>query len=584
MRTGFRTASGRRRGLSAAILGAAGACWAAGAEIHHLQITAASPSEAVRWYARHLDCEPIDGRRDAAACSGVDLVFAALPTVGSSQGTGLDHIAFSYADVEAKMASLEAVGVRGSGVRLQRFEDGATLREMPGLHKHGFLFDPWGTRIELVQDPDRTGFHQVHLSATDPQATLAWYRDAFGGTAGRLAGRIDGVRFGEVWLLASQHPAGRPAPTPGRAIAHLAFAVADLDAAVPGLRQSGVSFEGPPSVPPNARTRAKVAVAAGPDGVRVVAVEPGFAGIETETAAADAPRPAEPYAVPRTPWGEPDLQGVWTGNAAHGIPLERPEGLSDVDALTPEQAAARRERGTLGSIWGYEREWRDTTLGYDRLAPSTQIAMIVDPPDGRLPALTPEGVRRAAEAARERQRRARTPPAGPEDLTPYVRCITRGLPGMMMPGIYNNGLQIVQGPGYVAIQKEMIHETRAIPTAPRPPAGDRLRSWLGDSQGRWEGDALVVETRRFNGKAPYRGTTEGMKLTERFSRTGPATLVYEFTVDDPTVWARPWTARFAFDLDDGQYELVEYACHEGNYGMFNILSGARARDREAAAR
>ena len=153
---------------------------------------------------------------------------------------------------------------------------------------------------------------------------------------------------------------------------------------------------------------------------------------------------------------------------------------------------------------------------------------------------------------------------------------------MMMPGIYNNGLQIVQGPGFVAIQKEMIHETRAIPTKPREPAGEKLTSWLGDSQGRWEGDTLVIETQRFNGRGSYRGTTAGMRLTERFTRTGPTRLMYEFTVDDAAVWVQPWTAMFAFDLDDEQYELVEYACHEGNYGMFNILSGARARDREAA--
>ncbi len=578
-----RMASHRVRGLGTAMLWAAAACSVAGAEIHHLGITAASPPEAVRWYARHLGCQPIAGRVDAAACQGVELIFVPQPTVGSSQGTGLDHIAFSFGDVERKMAELEAVGVRGSGVRLQRFESGATLRPIQGLHRHGFVFDPWGTRIELVQDPERTGFHHVHLSAADPVASLDWYRAGFGGEPARLGGRLDGLRYGKVWMLASEHPSGRPAPTRRRSIAHIAFAVSDLETAVPEMQAGGVRFDGPPGVPPNARTDARAAVAAGPDSVTVLAVEPGFAGVEIALAEPVAARPPEPYAVPRTPWGEPDLQGVWTGNAAHGIPLERPESMESVDSLTPEQAAARRERGTLGSIWGYEREWRDTTLGYDKLPPSTQVAMIVDPPDGRLPELTPEGRRRAAEAGRERERKAGTPPAGPEDLSPYVRCITRGLPGMMMPGIYNNGLQIVQGPGHVAIQKEMIHETRIVPTTPREPLGEGLASWLGDPQGRWEGDTLVVETHRFNGKAPFRGTTEGMRLTERFIRSGPAELVYEFTVSDPTVWVRPWTARFAFHLDEEQYELVEYACHEGNYGMFNILSGARARDREAAS-
>jgi len=142
------------------------------ADFHHVQITAASPSEAVRWYGRHLDCQPVAGRPDTATCDGVELIFAVQPTMGSSQGTGVNHIAFSYADVGAKMAELEAVGVRGSGVRLQRFDDGATLRELPGMFRHGFVFDPWGTRIELLQDPQSEGFHHVHLSAADPVETL----------------------------------------------------------------------------------------------------------------------------------------------------------------------------------------------------------------------------------------------------------------------------------------------------------------------------------------------------------------------------------------------------------------------------
>ena len=570
--------------LAPLALGAAFLATAApAARYHHVQITAASPSEAVRWYERHMDCRPLAGRNDSADCDGVELIFVAQPTRGSTQGTGVNHIAFSYADLEAKMADLEAVGVRGSGVRLQRFEDGATWRDVPGRFKHGFIFDPWGTRIELVEDPGHRGFHHVHLSAADPAATLSWYREAFGGQPAKLNGRDDALRFGDVWLLASRHPDGEPAPTRSRAIAHIAFEVPDIERAARGMRSRGIEFHGGPGTPERGRTQARRAFAAGPDNVTVALVEPGYAGVAAVADAGPDSRAVENYAAPRTPWGEPDLQGVWTGNAAHGIPLERPAALADVEALTPEQAAARRERGTLGSIWGYEREWRDTTLGYDKMRPSTQVAMIVDPPEGRLPPLTPAGERMAAAARRERERRASAPPAGPEDLTPYVRCITKGVPGMMMPGIYNNGLQIVQGPGYVAIQKEMIHETRAVPTEPRAPAGPGLTSWLGDSQGRWEGDTLVVETQRFNGRSPYRGTTAAMQLTERFTRVGPAKLLYEFTVDDPAVWVRPWTARFAFDLDDEQYELVEYACHEGNYGMFNILSGARAKDREAAA-
>ena len=547
------------------------------ADYHHVHITASSPTEAVKWYSRHLECQPVADRRDAASCGGVELVFVVQPTMGSTQGTGVNHIGFSYADVTAKMAEFEAVGVRGSGVRLQRFEDGSTLRDLPGLFTHGFVFDPWGTRIELVEDEEYLGFHHVHLSATDPEATLAWYRDVMGGEPTSLRGRLDGLLFGDVWVLASAHPDGVPATTAGRAIDHIAFVVPDLDDAADDMRQHDVTFQQPPAVPGNARTSAKQAFLVGPDNVRVAVVETGFAGIVIERAAL-ATDTREPYDAPKTPWGTADLQGVWTGNSAHGIPLERALDAAEVEALTPEEAEARRERGTLGSIWGYEREWRDTTLGYVKTAPSTQVAMIIDPPDGRVPPMTERGRELAALARESRATYTERPAAGPEDLTPYVRCITRGLPGMMMPSIYNNGLQIVQGPGFVTIQKEMVHETRVIPTTPRPALGADVDTWLGDPQGRWEGDTLVIETTNFNGRTSYRGSSATMTLIERYTRIGPSTLEYQFTVDDPEVWASSWTGRFNFDLDDEQYELVEYACHEGNYGMTNILSGARAQE------
>jgi catechol 2,3-dioxygenase-like lactoylglutathione lyase family enzyme len=554
---------------------------AADAKFHHVHVTAASPPEAARWYIRHLNCQAIPDRNDAADCQGVEVMFVAQTTMGGTQGTGVNHIGFSYADLSTKMDELASVGVRGSGVRLQRFEDGSTLRDVPGLFKVGFIFDPWGTRIELVEDAEYVGFHHVHFSSNDPAATLAWYQKTFGGKAAKLRGKLDGILLGDVWLLASRHNEGDPAPTRNRALDHIGFSMANLGKAAANMRRQGVSFQEEPAVPVNARSSAKRAFLVGPDSVRIAVVEPGFAGIKPEIESTDVSEAGAPYTAPRTPWGEPDLQGVWSGNSSHGIPLERPLDLAEVQDLTTEQAAARRERGTLGSIWGYEREWRDTTLGYDKMKPSTQVAMIVDPPNGRLPEMTVAGKRIVEQVRIAREKYTTEPVDGPEDMTPYVRCITRGLPGMMMPSIYNNGLQIVQGPGHVAIQKEMVHETRVIPTKPRPPVSAKLTTWLGDPQGHWEGDSLVVETLGFNGKSSYRGTTKDMKLTERFTRIGETKLAYEFTVDDPTVWTAPWTARFGFDLDNAQYDLVEYACHEGNYGMFNILSGARARDKEA---
>ncbi len=555
-----------------------GAATAAG--IEYVQIAVPSPIEAVRWYTEHMECEPSETQPDAADCHGVEIVFGVAPTMGGTQGTGVNHIGFSFPDLEAKMRELEAVGVGGAGVRLQRFEDGSTFRDVPGLFKLGFIFDPWGTRIELVEDPDYPGFHQIHLSSADPAATLAWYRDVLGGVPARLRGQLDGLLFDDIWLLLSQHEQGVPAPTEGRTLDHLGFVVEDMDTAAADMREKQVMFEQAPAVPGNGRSGASRAFVAGPDNVRVAVVETGWGGIvPVQAVMTEYPEESAPYTVPRTPWDAPDLQGIWSGDAAHGIPLERPVDAAEDAALTPEEAAARRERGTLRSIWGYEREWRDTTLGFAKDDPSTQVAMIVDPPDGRLPPLTPEGEAQVAAA----QNAEPGLPGGPEDLSSWVRCITRGLPEMMMPRVYNNGLQIVQSPGFVAVQKEMIHETRVIPTDGRPHLGPNLTQWLGDSRGRWDGDTLVVEVRNFNGKYSYRGSGENMTLIERYTRTGPDTLRYEFTVDDPTIWTAPWTGTFTFGRDDDQYELVEYACHEGNYGMTNILSGARAEEQEQAA-
>ena len=561
---------------------------AADATIHHVSITVPSPSEALSWYREHMKCEAVPNRKDTARCGFVDLVFIVQPTLGSSQGTGVNHLSFTFPNVAQKMTELEKVGVRGIGVRLQRYPDGALFREVPKLFKAGFVFDPWGTRIELVEDGESPGFHHIHLSATDPAATLAFYRDRFGGKPSKLKGQLDGLLYGRVWLLVSKHAEGVPAPTAGRAIDHLTFVAENFDRAASDLRRQQVVFTEGPGVPKGGRTSAKRAVFTGPDSVKLAIVQTRYAGIDTErgnpTLAAGA---RGPYTVPRTPWGEPDLQAVWTGNAAHGIPLERPASLSDRKALTAEEADARRERGTLGSIWGYEREWRDTTLGYVKTAPSTQVAVVIDPPDGRIPGLTEAGKLRAEEARQLRSGDENSaggmtrPPAGPEDLSPYVRCITRGLPGMMFSSVYNNGLQIFQGPGYVTIQKEMIHETRVIPTTPREKVGASLTTWLGDSHGRWEGDTLVVETTNFNGRAPFQQESADLTLVERWTRVGPDQLEYRFTVNDPKIWTKPWTGLMVFEKDDTQYELVEYACHEGNYGMSNILSGARAGDRKA---
>ncbi|MGK0222964.1 MAG: catechol 2,3-dioxygenase-like lactoylglutathione lyase family enzyme [Limisphaerales bacterium] len=550
---------------------------------HHIHVASSSAVEATKWYQQYLECTAVADQPKAVDCQGMRIIFTERPSIGGSQGTGINHISFSYADVVAKMSELESIGVRGSGVRLQRFEDGSTVENLPGLFKHAFVFDPWGARIELIEDQELIGFHHVHLQSTDPAAAQEWYADNIGGERSVFgegsAHERAAIKFERMWLLFDQYAEGQPAPTDERSIDHIGFSADNLAGLASSLADAGVNIQ-EPNKPEGARTEAQRAYVSAPDGVLLALVEPEWAGVVAAVSTTAEPQTLDTdYVAAMTPWGTPDLQGIWTANAAHGIPLERPEDASD-ENLTEAEAAARRERGTLGSIWGYEREWRDTTLGYDKNAPSRRLAMIIDPLDGRMPAMTEKG--KSFQTALAESRAYPKLAGGPEDLTNYVRCITRGLPSMMMPSIYNNGLQIVQSPGYVAIQKEMIHETRIIPTSAKPHLSDDLQQWLGNSRGYWDGDTLVVEVRGFSGEATYQGAGAELKLTERFRRVSDTKLEYQFTVEDPTVWAAPWTGMFNFDKDDEQYELVEYACHEGNYGMFNILSGARAKERQSA--
>ena len=255
------------------------------AEYHHVHITNSSPAKGVEWYSDHMGCEPLADRDDAARCDGAEVVFVPQSTRGGTQGTGINHIGFSVPDLTAKMNEFEAIGVRGSGIRLQRFPDGSMVQDIPGLFKIAFIFDPWGTRIELVEDDEYLGFHHIHLSATDPEATLAFYRDVMGGEPASLRGRLDGLLFDDVWLLVSEHPEGTtPATTEARAIDHIGFIVNDLDAAAGDMRQQGVRFQQEPTVPENGRTSAKRAFLFGPDNVRLAVVETGFAGVVAELA------------------------------------------------------------------------------------------------------------------------------------------------------------------------------------------------------------------------------------------------------------------------------------------------------------
>jgi hypothetical protein len=305
---------------------------------------------------------------------------------------------------------------------------------------------------------------------------------------------------------------------------------------------------------------------------------PGPATAQNAAAPGNAGR-----ALPRTPDGQPDLQGVWDYRTA--TPLERPaqfagkEFLTDQDIAEYERRAAARDDGRppddARSDPSVHPPW---WLDYGRSVVATRrSSLVVEPADGRIPALTADAQKRAAD--RRAATRGRGLADSPEDRSLWERCITRGLPEGMLPAGYNNNVQFVQTPGYVVVTSEMIHDARIVPIDGRGHAPSAIRSWLGDSRGRWEGNTLIVETTNFSPKTYCRGASENLRLTERFTRIDRDTIEYRFTVDDPGTWTRPWTVTFPLVRSDGA--MYEYACHEANYGLGNILKNARATERAA---
>jgi len=291
------------------------------------------------------------------------------------------------------------------------------------------------------------------------------------------------------------------------------------------------------------------------------------------------------YVSPRTPDGQPDLQGIW--NNATLTPLERPAELAGKKVFTPAEAKAyenlsleQNDRDRRGGdkatdlAGAYNQAWFDRGT---KVVQTLRTSLIVDPADGKIP-YSAEGLKRMAAAAEY----ARAHPAdGPESLGLQNRCLWWGTGGPpMLPGPYNSNYQILQTPGYVAIVVEMIHDVRIIPLDRRPhlPAG--VRQWMGDARGHWEGNTLVVETTNLTGKSHFRGATEKMRLLERFTRTDANTLNYEFTVEDPATFTKPWSGLVPMTKSAGP--IYEYACHEGNYAIPGILGGARAQETAAA--
>jgi hypothetical protein len=308
----------------------------------------------------------------------------------------------------------------------------------------------------------------------------------------------------------------------------------------------------------------------------------------TASAAGQAPATAKKWTPPRTPDGQPDLQGYWTNSTY--TPLERPNGVTkefytkeEVAKMEKEAADRESEETTPGTVADVHYDL--TQFGLDRsqstFSSNVRTSIITDPANGKMPPVNAQGQKRAAERAAERKRMGAITDAA-ENMALGTRCILMAGSGPpLMNAGYNSNYQIVQGPGYVLLLTEMIHDVRLVPLDGRPHLPENVRQWMGNSRGHWEGDTLVVETTNFTEKTAFRGSSRNMKVTERFTRTDPNTISYTFTIDDPSTWDRPWSGELPMKKTVGP--IFEHACHEGNYGVANTLAGARNEEKKKAA-
>jgi hypothetical protein len=287
------------------------------------------------------------------------------------------------------------------------------------------------------------------------------------------------------------------------------------------------------------------------------------------------------FDAPRTPWGDPDLQGVWDYRTI--TPMQRPAEFGDREFYTEEEVAALEGRAARRMDEPPDEDTPANLVHAQYMTDpgrhvdeSHRTSLIVDPPNGRVPPLTPEA--EAMQAAARNMPRSGGGADSYVDRTLMERCITQGFPRSITPTLYNNNIEIVQAPGHVAIIHEMIHETRVIPLDGSDFTG--VRSYIGESRGHWEGDTLVVETRNFNGEVSFQGARENLTVTERFTRVAPDRIGFSMTLEDDSHWTQPWTIAYTMRPTDGK--LFEYACHEGNYGLRNILQNARDAERAEA--
>ena len=333
---------------------------------------------------------------------------------------------------------------------------------------------------------------------------------------------------------------------------------------------------------------------------RIIKVFAVAVACATAASALSAQAPAAPssHQPSKTPWGDPDLQGIWPSTDMVGVPFERPKQfgnrlfLTDAEFKTRQDAAAKQSAldvlefdlekppdevvalGDVGGVTSPPPHW------LERGEPSRQSSLIVEPINGQMPAMTPEGLARQKGSGGTYTKQTGWNNAS--ELSAYDRCISRGPVGSMMPVVYNNGNEIIQAPGFVAFRNEMIHETRVIPLDERPLPPSMFKSYMGYSRGHFEGNTLVLETTNFRSDdgTVYQGANaETYQITERFTRVADDTINYEFTINDPATWTKPWTAVIPWTKIDPQEQMYEYMCHEDNFDIVHLLTGARAREK-----
>jgi hypothetical protein len=314
----------------------------------------------------------------------------------------------------------------------------------------------------------------------------------------------------------------------------------------------------------------------------VPALVAALTGCNGEPAPTDA-GPGAGYVVPRTPWGDPDLQGLWPIDKLNGTPVQRPESFGERRLLTEAEFVERVER-LRGLNARYDQEIAANKMGIGHWAemgePNRLTSLITEPANGRVPPLTAEGERRSATMTSSW---SDIPFDNVADFNALDRCITRGLPASMFPFMYNSGIEIVQAPGYVVIRLELVHETRLVPVDGRPALAPQIVQWLGESRGRFEGETLVIETTNFNGESPLLivgpggkplPTSRELRIVERLTRVADDTIDYEIAVEDPVMLTQPWKAAFPLNRDD-DYRIYEYACHEDNSAIRNFIEASR---------